>query len=469
MRLGLRAQLLLGLTLVTLTVMVSVGWLSLVAADRGMAELHEDLVARSAAALADGAIPAGGGLGDAIARLGQTAGELRRATGVRELVFADESRRVLAVAGEERARGAVGARLDEPAAALALRSGTPVRADLDGGPALYQPIRHEGRTVGVLRLRMAVARADPLSRARGLLFWLSLVDGVVLLGAGAWILGRYVVRPVEALSRAARRVAGGDLGHVVAEDGVGEIADLSRSFNQMSVVLRDQREQIVRSEKLASVGRLAAGVAHEVGNPLAAVLGYAEVLRAGPSTPDEVRDMAARIGVETERIHRILTELLEYSRPPRAEIGPVDVGAVLQAARSLLAPQPRMQGVEVVHAVDPALPPVAASAGRLTQVIVNLLLNAGDAMEGKGRVTIGARRSGDRVELRVADTGPGVPAALRARLFEPFFTTKDPGRGTGLGLAVCQSIVESLHGAIDLDEHAAPGATFVIMLPIWRS
>jgi two-component system, NtrC family, sensor kinase len=474
MRLGLRVQLLLGLTLGTLAVMVSAGWFALVLADRGMADVHEDQVARSAAALAEGAIPPGGTLRDAAARLQQTAGELRRAFAVRELLFADEGRRVVAVARAE-ARGhdeaqARSTTLSEPAAALALRSGTRVRSPTDEPALIYEPIRDEGRTVGIVRVAMAgqPAEADALARARRLLFWLSLVDGVVLLLAGAFILGRYVVRPVEALSRAARRVAQGDLGHVVPEQGAGEITDLCCSFNQMSVALREQREQIVRSEKLASVGRLAAGVAHEVGNPLAAVLGYAEILAAGRATPDDVADQANRIRAETTRIHRILQELLEYSRPPREETGPVEIGPLLDVALSLLAPQPRMRAVVVERDLSPDLPPAAGSSGRVTQVLVNLLLNAADAMQGAGRVTVGARARADRIEIRVADSGPGVAPEVRPRLFEPFFTTKDPGLGIGLGLAVCQSIVEAMGGTIRLDEQARSGATFVVTLPVWR-
>jgi signal transduction histidine kinase len=307
-----------------------------------------------------------------------------------------------------------------------------------------------------------------VGRARRLLVGLSIVDAIVLLGVGAFILGRYVVGPVEGLSRAARRVAGGDLGQHVDEVGAGEIADLARSFNQMSAALVSQREQIVRSEKLASVGRLAAGVAHEVGNPLAAVLGYAEILAAGNAAPHEVRDHAGRIRSETERIHRILTELLEYSRPRREQVAPVPLAAVVESARSLLLPQPRVQGVDIVVDVPADLPPVVASPGQLTQVFVNLLLNAADAMCGKGRVTVTAVNAGDAVEIRVADDGPGIPPEVVPRLFEPFFTTKDPGKGTGLGLAVCGSIVESIGGTIALDGTATRGATFVIRLPVWK-
>jgi C4-dicarboxylate-specific signal transduction histidine kinase len=228
----------------------------------------------------------------------------------------------------------------------------------------------------------------------------------------------------------------------------------------MTRSLRDGRESLMRSEKLAGVGRLAAGVAHEVGNPLAAILGYVEtLLTETPERPIDAAlraDILARVRAETQRIHTIIQELLDYSRPPRDEIGPVEVRGAVDAAVSLVRAQARARGVDVHIELPAELPRVRAATGRLTQVVLNLVLNAVDANDGRGRVRVDGRVAGGRVIIGVSDEGPGVSAELRGKIFDPFFTTKDPGKGTGLGLSVSQSIVESMGGVLRLAD-AAPG------------
>jgi signal transduction histidine kinase len=188
-------------------------------------------------------------------------------------------------------------------------------------------------------------------------------------------------------------------------------------------------------------------VAHEIGNPLTAVLGYVELLLA--DTTDELsRDSLERIKSETARIHRIVHDLLEYARPVADVTEPVDLGAVVRTAIDLCRPQPRFRDVAIEAEVD-GRPPVAASSRRLLQVLLNLLLNAADAIGGEGTITVAATALEDgRVALEVTDSGPGVPDDDRTRIFDPFFTTKEPGRGSGMGLAVCRSIVQAFAGEI---------------------
>ncbi|HWE31815.1 MAG TPA: ATP-binding protein, partial [Polyangia bacterium] len=297
-----------------------------------------------------------------------------------------------------------------------------------------------------------------------------LYDGGLVLLFGALFIRR-VVEPIEALSVSARRVADGeiDLPPLSTPPTRDELAHLVADFNRMTASLRRQREQMVAQEKLVTVGRLAAGVAHEVGNPLAAVLGYVDLLLHDEPADGERREPLERIRKETDRIRGIIADLLDYSRPMQGSVEPVRLGDAVDVALSLLRPQPRFADVEVVRAIPDALPSVAAAQSRLVQMLLNLLLNAADAMGGRGRVRLEARSDGDVVELRVADSGPGVAARDRAQIFDPFFTTKEPGQGTGLGLSISRSIVEAYGGTLTL---APPddggGATFVMRLPTWR-
>jgi C4-dicarboxylate-specific signal transduction histidine kinase len=230
--------------------------------------------------------------------------------------------------------------------------------------------------------------------------------------------------------------------------------------------LADARESLVRTEKLATVGRLAAGVAHEVGNPLGAIAGYAEVardrLRRGAA--GEADDFLARIGAEARRIDTIVHDLLDFARPAEPALAPVAVRAAVEAAVRLARPQPRFRGVEVALDLPAALPPALADARRLEQVLLNLLLNAGDAMGGAGRLEIGARAEAGVVEIAVADRGPGIPAGDLPRIFDPFFTTKPPGAGTGLGLSICHRLVESFGGSIEAANREGGGAVLRVRL-----
>ncbi|HEX7603162.1 MAG TPA: HAMP domain-containing sensor histidine kinase, partial [Polyangiaceae bacterium] len=239
--------------------------------------------------------------------------------------------------------------------------------------------------------------------------------------------------------------------------------------------LTEARSQLVHSEKMASVGRMAAGGAHEIGNPIAAILGMEELLLDGDVAKEAQEDFLRRMKKETERIHRVLRDLLDFARPERETVSEgatpsASVRAVLDDVVGLLRPQKEFREVEIAIEVD-GDPLVRLAPGRLTQVLLNLALNAGDAMAsptGKakgGRLVLRASRQDRTVRLEVEDTGAGVPAELRDRIFEPFVTTKEVGEGTGLGLAVCRGIIEGAGGTIALDATFAGGARFVVELP----
>src|SRR5881409_2944869 len=264
---------------------------------------------------------------------------------------------------------------------------------------------------------------------------------------------------------AAAAVADGDLARRAPEAETRDFATLAERLNRMTDHLLDAQGQLVRSEKLASIGRLAAGIAHEVGNPLGAVGTYIEVLRRRGADPDVV----AGVTRELERLDRIVRGLLDYARPQEEDLAPLDAAAVARGAYGLLEAQGALKPVRASLEVAPDVPRMLGRVHLLEQAIVNLVLNAVDAAPG-GLVILGARawayeprraaprRATDPVEaafprgpesrpsrreffvgqpgalLYVADTGPGVAPQDRERIFDPFYTTKEPGRGTGLGL-----------------------------------
>ena len=322
---------------------------------------------------------------------------------------------------------------------------------------------------------------------------LALGVSALVVALAAAMLTRLVARPVEKILGAAARLSAstpGELPILGERDGAAGLG-LDRAalaFERMAGALADERarlaakveeltranralaetrESLLRSEKLATVGRLAAGLAHEVGNPLGAISGYVEIARARlPSgAPPELAESLERIASAAARIDRTVRDLLDFARPVPLTLRPVRLGAAVEAALRLARVQSRFRGVEVaVEGVD-GLPPVLADEHHLAQVFLNLFLNAGDAMEGKGSVRVSARSAPDgTVAVEVADSGPGIAAADLARVFDPFFTTKDPGAGTGLGLAICHRIVESFGGAIEAESRPAHGALLRVRL-----
>jgi signal transduction histidine kinase len=302
---------------------------------------------------------------------------------------------------------------------------------------------------------------------QALLIGYALLDALLVLVVGFLLLTRVVVRPVEALVRATGRVADGDLQSEVDEArAVGELGTLARSFNRMVVRLRarvtelhdtnarleEAQAQVQRAERLATLGQLSAGIAHEVGNPLSAVMGLLEVLGDEGLTEAEQADVLRRIEREVHRIDGTIRGLLDFARQRPRSVAVVDLWEPVRQACGLLVHHHRGRGVEVRRAGEQGPQPVQGDGDALTQVVLNLLLNAADAMQGSGVVTVevAAGEAPSEVVLRVRDGGPGFSEAVAARAFAPFFTTKPPGEGTGLGLSVCEQMVASMGGSIRL-------------------
>ncbi len=346
-----------------------------------------------------------------------------------------------------------------------------------------------GLVVAVVRADDISSRATPLARLVGLYIG---VGALALLVAAYFALTRLIVRPLDTISRAAQRVADGARKLDVPEKGAPELVELGHNLKTMTDALVAEEEalrnkvdeveaatkrleeaqgRLVRSERLASVGRLAAGLAHEIGNPIAALMGMQDLLLEGGLSEAEQQDFLKRMQRETERINRILRDLLQFARPGDALDSDGEGGGNVETAVydtvALVSPQKALKDVDLAVDVHPDLPEVSLSREHLVQVILNLVLNAADACEtGEGKhITLRALPQADGVRLEVEDDGPGVPESVQGKLFEPFVTTKEVGKGTGLGLAVCRGLVEAAGGSINLDPGHDGGARFVIELP----
>ncbi len=344
-----------------------------------------------------------------------------------------------------------------------------------------------GTVVTVLRVDDEATRATPLVGLVGLYM---VVVGLGTLVAAYFALTRLIVRPVDGLSSAAERVALGARELEVPRRAPRELAELGESLRTMTQRLLDEenalrrkideverateqlkaaQDTVVRSERLASVGRLAAGLAHEIGNPISALIGLQDLLLEGGLSEEEQHEFLVRMQKETGRVHRILADLLQFARPAADRPQPVTPGKIEPAVAdtlALLRPQRAMHDVTVHDRVAPDLPSVPLAHEALVQLLLNLIMNAADACERHGTITVDANASKDgKVVLSVTDDGPGVSAEIRSELFEPFVTTKEVGKGTGLGLAVSRGLVEGAGGTISLDESHSPGARFVIELP----
>ena len=248
---------------------------------------------------------------------------------------------------------------------------------------------------------------------------------------------------------------------------VGVFTDM-REVLKMRKDLEEAHLQLVQSEKIASVGRMAAGVAHEINNPLAGIMIYAELLKE--SLKDDERNLSdiQEVIDQTLRCKRIVAELLEFSRQTVGKISSFGLEEMIEKTLNILINQVIFQDIEVIKNIKTDIPEMTGDMGQLQQVFSNLFRNAADAMGGKGRLSINARYDTDKnqFEIRVHDTGPGIPEELRGKIFDIFFTTKPVGKGTGLGLSICKKIVELHGGNILVESPPQGGTTFVVDLPL---
>ena len=343
---------------------------------------------------------------------------------------------------------------------------------------------------------MLVVNALAPERTFVLLLLLVALEVAVFVVFGRHLVNRLILWPLDHIVATADAVADGDLARRAPDAETSDFSTLAERLNRMTDHLLDAQGQLVHSEKLAGIGRLAAGIAHEVGNPLGALGTYVEVLRRRGGDA-EVIDGVAR---ELERIDRIVRGLLDYARPHEEGLAPLDPAAVARGAYGLLEAQGALRPARVALDLEPGIPHILGRPHLLEQAIVNLMLNAVDAAPG-GIVILGGRawdyqphppnpkrardlptarfpRATERRPVRpefsaglpgalvfVADSGAGVTPDDRDKVFDPFYTTKAPGRGTGLGLAIVARAVEDMGGVVWVDTAREGGAAFKMFFP----
>jgi signal transduction histidine kinase len=380
----------------------------------------------------------------------------------------------------------------------------------DSRPSLRTELLVNFAVLAIAALVFAVGAVvvfyDQAEPARGALYISLLVaaDVVVLVAFCGWKINRLIIRPLRDTADATEAIADGDLRRRVSPHESLELQQLSESVNRMTDRLIEEQTQLVRAEKLASVGRLAAGVAHEIGNPLGALSGYSHILRSCVKGDAFSHEVISGVERETLRIDRIVRGLLDYARPRKATPLPIDVNDSLRHVVDLLNAQGVLRRVSLRLELANESPRVYGERHDLEQVFVNLLLNAAHAVEPTGSVTIrttctsrttleaGMVRVGDApgatmphlpsprvrrylgsdnrpdavVKIIVADSGPGVPPEDSERIFDPFYTTREPGKGTGLGLAIVLRIVENFQGIVWVQPAREGGAAFHLLFPL---
>ncbi len=402
------------------------------------------------------------------------------------------------------------------------------------------PLVVHGEMLGVIRGEFSLNDLrETLYRSQALIFLYVLLNAIVLILLGSFLLSRIIVTPLKKLVQMSEKIAEGDLNLLSASSSGDEIGKLFASFNHMAARLRENRvkveeyihslekvnrelrrtqEEMIRSEKLVSIGRLASGVAHEVGNPTGAILGYLDLLTKGDLPPEEERGILQRTFKEAERIQRIVRELLDFSRPSYGAEEDVDVNEVIQNAFSLVFHQRKVwEQIQVIPELQPDLPRWKGDPHQLQQVMINLFMNAADAMRSSDpshsdrgkRLRVASRSLGQEeimdfaqsilqrrredspsldysllrtrydsespfwggvravIRVEVEDTGPGIPKEALGKIFDPFYSTKSPAEGTGLGLAICIRILESYGGRIHGESEEGKGALFIILLPVF--
>jgi signal transduction histidine kinase len=297
--------------------------------------------------------------------------------------------------------------------------------------------------------------------------------GLVAIALGLFITIWVVItlRPLRVLRAAARRVAAGSYDSRIVERGPAEVADLAREFNSMARAVEERERGLVRSERLAAVGKMAAMITHEVRNPLSSIGLNTELLEEELGKADgatEARALCTSIHREVDRLTAITEEYLSFARLPKPKIAHEPVNAMVDALATFVREDLATKHVELTVELGDGDPKAMIDAAQLRQCLLNLVRNAADAVaaKGRGRVTLRTRRTGERIVIEVEDDGIGIPADVLPKLFDPFFSTKEGG--SGLGLALTQQIVKDHGGDLEVTSTVGKGTTFRMSVPASR-
>ena len=370
------------------------------------------------------------------------------------------------VAEEEKAAATLTARLEKGGSADASLEDAVTRLKTAQRRVDYE-VRDLGRILQD-QMNQGVDEAEKQERAAR---WAILaLSGIALLvGLLVTWLSHRALRPIRTLTEAAQRLGRGSPDSVaVPEQGGDELAALAREFNAMAQrlaarerELRAQGEALLRSERLAAIGRIAAQITHEIRNPLSSISLNAEEL--GERAP-QARELCEAIVREVDRLTAITEDYLRFARLPKPQLQRADLNETVRDLVDFVRPELDANGVEVALSLSPSLPRVPADVAQVRQLLLNLLRNAREAMPAGGSLRVTTRVTRGAVEIEVRDTGPGIPPDRLARIFDPFFTTKE--RGTGLGLAMAQEIAQEHGGQLFCDSTPGRGTAFTLRLPV---
>jgi len=346
----------------------------------------------------------------------------------------------------------------------------------------YEPIEDIfGQRIGMLYVGVLEAKyADVRWKALSLFILITVAGMVLALGLG-YIIANKMSRPVQQLIEASNQVSQGNLSPEIGPISKSEIGVLQKTFKEMltSIQERDKRQRVeseiklLQSEKQASIGKLAGGVAHEINNPLTGIFTFTHMLLRRNDIPEEVRIDLETIAQETERVRKIVKGLLDFSRQTELDREPADVNRLIRHTVSLVENQALIKGVSLNFEQGEGLPMITLDRNQMQSVLLNIVINALDATDPGGSITVttgigvSTSKPGQKgIEILCTDTGCGIPPENLNKLFDPFFTTKEVGHGTGLGLSVSYGIVERHGGTIWVQSKVGKGSTFKVWLPI---
>ena len=339
-----------------------------------------------------------------------------------------------------------------------------------------KPLRDpDGRIVATL---YAAASEDgyTTTRRKAVLLFSSATAGCMALAlALSFALSGAILRPLRELTNAVSQLSSGNVDYRIKIDSRGPLSELAETFNRMTDSIKERDEQIkkdaeemMEAKRLATLGQLAAGVAHEINNPLGGITVYAHLLMEDLPADDPRAEEVGKIIHEADRCKKIVKGLLDYSRQTGTHKEQAEINSVVVAAANLVAQQEILRNVTLARKLSSGLPAVRIDVSQIEEVFTNIILNAAEVMDGEGEVEVETTLSadGNRVVVSISDTGPGIPPESLERIFDPFFSSKQSGHGTGLGLAISYGIVENHDGSITARNNAARGATFVVELPV---
>jgi two-component system NtrC family sensor kinase len=341
----------------------------------------------------------------------------------------------------------------------------------------YEPIQNiNHQIIGILYVGILEQKYLDIKQQTVLVFLSIALIGVLVSTVLSYLLSRGISGPIKKLVMASKEVASGNLDTKVEITTTDELGKLAYTFNKMALALRERddklkeftRSKIMESERLALIGQLSANIAHELNNPLQGIVTYSHLLLEDLPKDDPARDSLEKIVIQANRSRDIIRGLLDFSRQRKPDKTLCDVNNVLKECVSLIEKQALFLNVQITTSLDDKLPLTVIDPSQIERVFINIIVNAADAMDGKGTLHLATRHDqvDNCIEVEFTDTGHGIAKENLEKIFDPFFTTKDTGHGVGLGLAISFGIIKEHNGTLSVESEIGKGTTFIVRLPV---